>query len=260
MSPTMKRVLSVTTIILSGLVILLCAVGLIGAWTSTGKILTAGTKLIGAAQKGATALQVGLQSVDRRLNSLEDDTQTIQDATAQLSQNISDKGLVLVLLPPAKEEKLTNTVGAIKDALNTAEQTLSSLIDTLTFIDSLPFISVPKPDPDTVSAAAAKVEKLNTAIDNTRARMQEARDNSAGAAQKVSDAVGEVNNAVTEIRSELDARSQKLTATQDSLSSFAQSFPFWVYFGTLLVTLVFGWIIYTQVLVIQFALAKFKTA
>jgi uncharacterized phage infection (PIP) family protein YhgE len=177
-----------------------------------------------------------------------------------LSQNISDKGLVLVLLPPAKEEKLTNTVGAIKDALTTAEQTLSSLIDTLTFIDSLPLISVPKPDPDTVSAVAARVDKLNTTIDNTRARMQEARDNSAGAAQKISDATGEVNNAITEIRSELDARSQKLSATQDSLSSFAQSLPFWVYLGTLLVTLVLGWVIYTQVLIIQFALAKFKAA
>jgi septal ring factor EnvC (AmiA/AmiB activator) len=260
MSPTLKRVLSVTTIILSGLVILLCAAGLIGAWASSGKIIAAGTTLIGAAQKGATALQVGLQSVDRRLKSLEEDTQTIQDATTQLSQNISDKGLVLVLLPPAKEEKLTNTVGAIKDALTTAEQTLSSLIDTLTFIDSLPLISVPKPDPDTVSAVAARVDKLNTTIDNTRARMQEARDNSAGAAQKISDATGEVNNAITEIRSELDARSQKLSATQDSLSSFAQSLPFWVYLGTLLVTLVLGWVIYTQVLIIQFALAKFKAA
>jgi uncharacterized phage infection (PIP) family protein YhgE len=260
MSPTMKRVLSVTAIILSGLVILLCTAGLIGAWASSGKIITAGTKLIDGAQKGATALQVGLQSVDRRLNSLEDDTQTIQDATAKLSNNISDKGLVLVLLPAAKEENLTNTVSAIKDALATAEQTLSSLIDTLTFIDSLPFVSVPKPDPDTVSAAAAKVEKLNTSIDNIRARMQEARDNSAGAAQKVSDAAGEVNNAITEIRSELDARSQKLAATQDSLSSFAQSLPLWVYLGTILVTLVLGWIIYTQVLIIQFALAKFKAA
>jgi chromosome segregation ATPase len=201
-----------------------------------------------------------IESIDRRLKSLEEDTQTIQDATTQLSQNISDKGLVLVLLPPAKEEKLTNTVGAIKDALTTAEQTLSSLIDTLTFIDSLPLISVPKPDPDTVSAVAARVDKLNTTIDNTRARMQEARDNSAGAAQKISDATGEVNNAITEIRSELDARSQKLSATQDSLSSFAQSLPFWVYLGTLLVTLVLGWVIYTQVLIIQFALAKFKAA
>jgi hypothetical protein len=260
MSPTMKRVLSITSIILCGLVILLLVAGILGIWTSTGKIITAGTNLISAAEKGVAALQSGIASVDRQLDSLEQDTQTIQDATAQLSQNISDKGLVMVLLPPDKEEKLTNTVSTIKDTLTTAEQTLSSVLDTLTFIDSLPFISIPKPDPETVSAAAAKVEQLNTAIDNTRATMQQARDNSAGAAQKVSDTTGQINDAITAVRAELDARSQKLTTTQDSLTSYKQSLSLWVYLAALLVTLIFGWIIYTQILIIKYALQKYKAA
>jgi hypothetical protein len=260
MSPTLKRVLSVTAIILSGLVILLCAAGVIGAWVSSGKVIDAGTKLITSAEKAAGAVQIGLKSIDKRLYSLEADTQTIKAATAQLSQNISDKGLVLVLLPPAQEEKLTTTMGAIQDALSTVEQTISSLIDTLSVIDSLPFVDLPRPEPEAMASMAAKVDQLNTSITNTQARIQEARNNSAGAAQKVSDGAGEINNAISAIRTEIDARSAQVTAIQTSLSGFKDSFPFWVYLIVTVMTLVLGWVIYTQVLVIQFALAKFKSA
>ncbi len=260
MSPTLKRVLSVTTIILCGIVILLSAAGVIGAWATTGKVIEAGTKLLTGAEKAAGAVQIGLKSIDKELKNLEEDTATIQEAAAQLSQNISDKGLVMVLLPPAREEKLTNTIGAIEDALNTAELMISSLIDTLSFIDGLPFVELPKPEPETVSSIAAKVEKLNTSIDNANARMQEARDNSAGAAQRVSDAVGEINKDIETARSEVDTRSEQVAATQELLTSLKQSFPTWVYVSALLITLILGWVIYTQVLIIQFSLGKYKSA
>jgi chromosome segregation ATPase len=260
MSPTLKRVLSVTAIILSGLVILLCAAGVIGAWASSGTIIEAGTKLLTGAEKAAGAVQAGLQSINNELGNLEEDISTIEEATAQLSQNISDKGLVLVLLPTAREEKLTNTLAAIKDTLATAEQMLSSVVDTLSFIDSLPFVELPKPDPETVAAVSEKVEKLNTATNNARARMQEARDNSTGAAQKVSDAMGEISNDITATRIEIKARSEKVADTQASLSDLKDSLPFWVYLGAFVITLLLGLIIYTQVLIIQFALAKYKSA
>jgi chromosome segregation ATPase len=251
MSPTFKRVLSVTAI---------CAAGVIGAWAASGTIIEAGTKLLTGAEKAAGAIQAGLQSINNELGNLEEDISTIEEATAQLSQNISDKGLVLVLLPTAKEEKLTNSLAAIKDALATAEQMLSSLVDTLSFIDSLPFVELPKPDPETVTAVSEKVEKLNTSIDNAQTRMQEARDNAAGAAQKVSDAMGEISNDITATSIEIKARSEKLAATQESISDLKDSLSFWVYLGTFVITLLLGWIIYTQVLIIQFALAKYKTA
>ena len=260
MSPTLKRVLSVTSIILSGLVILLCAAGVIGAWASSGTIIEAGTKLLTGAEKAAVAVQIGLESIDNGLGKLEEDTQTIEDATAQLSQNISDKGLILVLLPPAREEKLITTIAAVDDALTGVEEMVSSLIDTLIFIDSIPFVEVPKPEPEVMSSLSAKVEKLNTSIDKVNAQMQQARDNSAGAAQRVSDAVGELNNDIEAARAELDSRSEQIAATEDTLSGIKGSLSTWVYLGALLVTLLFAWVIYTQVLIIQFALAKYKAA
>ena len=260
MSPTLKRVLSVTAIILSGLVILLSAAIVIGAWATSGKVIDAGTKLLTGAEKAAGAVQTGLESIDSGLKKLEKDTAVIEEASALLSQNISDKGLVLVLLPPDKEEKLTNTITAIEDALATAEQMLSSLIDTLTFIDSLPCVDLPKPEPEAMVSMAENVEELNTSIDNINAHIQEARDNSAGAAQKISDVAGEINTGIEKARAELDARSEQLAATQESLASIKNSFPTWVYISLTLITLILGWVIYTQVLVIRFALAKYKSA
>ena len=260
MSPTLKRVLSVTAIVLSGLVIILCAAGVIGIWAASGKIIDTGTKLISGAEKVANATQIGLKSIDRELSNLETDTATIQEATAQLSQNIADKGLILVLLPPAREEKLTNSIDSIKDALTSAEQMVSSLIDTLTFIDSMPFVDIPKPDPDSLQAMAVKVGELNASIDNTKALIQQARDNSAGASQKVSDSVAVINTKIKETRAEAQSRSEQVAGIQDSLASIKESLPTSVYVGALIITLILAWVIYTQVLIIQFALAKYKSA
>lgn len=260
MSPTTKRVLSITAIVLCGLVILLCAVSAIGVWAASGKIIAAGTKLITAAEKAALAVQTGLDSIDNGLGRLEADTQTIEAATAQLSQNISDKGLILVLLPPAREEKLINTIAAIDDALTGVENMVSSLIDTLTFIDSIPFVEVPMPEAEVMASLSAKVEKLDTSIAKVTTQMQEARDNSAGAAQRVSNAVGEINKDIEAARAALDSRSEQIAATQDSLYGIKESLATSVYLGAFLVTLLFAWIIYTQVLIIQFALAKYRSA
>ena len=260
MSPTLKRILAVTAIILSGLVILLCAAGVIGAWAFSGNVITAGTNLVNAADKAAGAIQTGLESVDNALNRLEADTQSIEDASAQLSQNISDKGLVLVLLPPAKEEILINTVARIKDTLTTVEQMLSSFINTYEAIDSLPFVKLPKPDPEQLDSLGVKVGKLSTDIEALQANIQAARDNSAGAAQKISDAVGKINDGIEESRREIQARNAQLVTTRITLATVKGSLPSWVYLSVAVITLVLSWIIYTQVLIIQFSIAKYKTA
>ena len=260
MSPTMKKVLSITAIILSGLVILICAAGVIGTWASSGKVIEAGTRLISAAEKGAAAVQIGLKSIDNELENLEADTQTIQDATAQLSQNISDTGLIMLLLPPAKEEKLTNTMDAIRDTLATVEQMISSLLDTYFFIDSIPFVDIPKPEPETMESLSVKVDKLNTSINNVKDQMQQARDNAAGASQRISDAVGEINDDIETARAEVDARSEKVNSTQEALAGLKESLSLWVYLAVGLITLILGWVIYTQVLIIQFSWSKYKAA
>jgi peptidoglycan hydrolase CwlO-like protein len=260
MSPTFKRILAVTAIILSGLVILLCAAGVIGIWATSGKVIAAGTSLITAADKAVGAIQTGLESIDNGLNRLEEDTRTIEEATAQLSQNISDKGLVLVLLPPAKEEKLINTVAAIKDALSTVEQMLSSFIDTYAAIDSLPFVKLPKPDAEQLDSLGVKVGKLSTDIEVLQSNIQAARDNSAGAAQKISDAVGKINNGIEESRREIQVRNAQLVTTRITLATVKGSLPYWVYLSAGIITLLLLWIGYTQVLIIQFSLAKYKSA
>ena len=260
MSSTLKRVLSVTAILLSGLVILLCAAGIIGVWASSGKVIAAGTGLITAAENAAAAFQTGLGAVDNGLSRLEEDTQAIQEASAQLSQNISDKGLILVLLPPAREEKLVNTVTSIKETLSTVGQVLSSFTGTYQAIDSLPFISLPKPSAETMDALTTKTDKLAADVKELQTLIQAARDNSAGAAQKISDAVASFNNDIRDARTEVQARSDQLAATQAALSSAKNSFSFWVYLGAALITLLLGWVGYTQVLIIQLALSKYRSA
>ena len=53
--------------------------------------------------------------VDQTLAALEGKTSDISDSAQQLSQNVTDKGLVLVVLPEEKEQELIETAGSVKD-------------------------------------------------------------------------------------------------------------------------------------------------
>ena len=97
-----QRVFSVVSIVLCGLILVLCVGGLIGTWVIKGVLTDVTLDLLSGVEKITQASQSAIERVDLRLAKLIDLTGNIESATTQLSQNVADQGLVLTLLPEEK--------------------------------------------------------------------------------------------------------------------------------------------------------------
>ena len=90
-------------IFLSGLVILICAVGAIGSLVITKPVSDSVVALLEVVENGAGGMRQAASRVDGLLGEAQQVTIGISQSVGQVSENISDKGLLLTLLPEEQE-------------------------------------------------------------------------------------------------------------------------------------------------------------
>ena len=84
-------------IALCGLVILLSVVGVVGTWVVGSSLSTAITQTLVVVENTAAGLSAGVERIDQGMGKLEETAASIRSATDQLSQNVTDQGLLLTL-------------------------------------------------------------------------------------------------------------------------------------------------------------------
>ena len=94
-----RKILYALVIGLCGLIALLSLIGIIGGWALEKRAETAAVAALQVVQKSAGVVQQALIRVDQPLALLQSRTSEVADASQQLSQNVTDQGLVKVLLP-----------------------------------------------------------------------------------------------------------------------------------------------------------------
>jgi len=90
-------------IILSVLVILVSVAGVVGSWVGGSTLSAATVQVLLVVEGTADNMSTLVDGIDLRVAGLEETSLAIRDATDQLSQNVTDKGLVLTLLPEERE-------------------------------------------------------------------------------------------------------------------------------------------------------------
>ena len=117
-----KKILYGFVIGLSGLILLFCLAGIIGVWVVERPLSDATVTLLRVVENSTKVVRTATSRVDQTLAAVQAKTAEISDASNQLSQNVTDKGLVLVLLPEEKEQQLVETASSIQDTYFGASQ------------------------------------------------------------------------------------------------------------------------------------------
>jgi hypothetical protein len=124
-----KKILYTFVIGLSGLILLLCLVGIIGVWVVERPLSDAAVTTLKVVENSIALIRQSGSRVDSTLNVLQSKTAEITDASQQLSQNVTDKGLVMVLLPEAQEQALIETVSSVQDTYNGVRESIAKGLD-----------------------------------------------------------------------------------------------------------------------------------
>ena len=245
-------------IVLSVLVLLLSAAGVIGAWVVGRSLSNMTVSLLGVVEDTAGGLRQLTQQIDTGAAGIQEISTDVAGVSAKISQNVEDKGLVVLLLPAEQEQRLAAKGESIHETFSAIRNLLASGINFYNSIDSMPFISLPKPDPEKVSKIQKSVEDTRANVAQLRQNVQDFRSGAAGKIDLVTQAADKITQGMGELRNTLAELDSDLAALQELAIRLQMLVPLVFVLVALLVTLFLAYVIYSQVEVMRLFVQRWR--
>jgi hypothetical protein len=255
-----RRIWYGTAMFLSGLILLLSVVGIAGVWIIEHALGDTIVQIFDAVGNVTVNLQQVTKGVDQKLENIQTTSNFISTASARLSQNVTDKGLILLLLPEEQEQNLANLSSSVKDTAGTMRDTLSAGLSIYHTIDRLPFVSLPAPSQDQVDKLGSSIDEIQSSVDSLRTEIAVFRSGITNRIDKVVAGADFLTSRVGQARDQLASLNARLAIIQESLDQWQNMALTALVIVACLVTLFLGWVIYSQVEVLRLYGQRWKTA
>jgi uncharacterized phage infection (PIP) family protein YhgE len=223
----------------------------VGTWFGRGvainvndSLMEAVDRLAGAGRQGVTQLSDGVDEIRVLVGEVE-------SAVDEVSQNITDKGLVMTLLPQEKEEKILNTAENVGETLDSIASAVETAFDLYKAIDDIPLVDMPKPEEAKVQTLNENVAEIQDNVDQFATDVQQFRDDAASKVDEISERIGEINNQLETTSQSLSALDSELADLQTRANDWQGRFRTISAMASLFVTLLLIWIIYAMVNLIK---------
>lgn len=253
-----RRIFSVVSIVISALVLILAVAIVIGTWAARGTIIDISTGIFGGVEQLAKAGREGVDRLDTRLATLQAGIDEVTAAVEQVAGNVEDKGLILTLLPPEKEQKLVDTAEQISDGVASVKGAIEAAVELKQAIDQIPFVNLPQPDTERVEAAEENINAIRQSVDELKTDIREFREGASTNVSKISAATSKISDRVATSQENLAQTDSRLEALQNRAGQLKARVSFYVTTVVVVITLLFGWVIYAMIMLIRQALANLR--
>ena len=245
-------------IFLSVFVLLFSALGLVGTWVVEQSLSDAAVSIFGVVYDSAGGLRNVGQTIEQSAGEVRQISSNVSDVSQKISQNVADKGLLATLLPQEQEQKLTDQVKNILDTFTTIRETLAAGIGLYQSIDRLPFVNLPKPDPETITNLQDNISNIQATVQELRQSVQDFRSGAAGQINKVTLAADRVTQGMDQVSNRLATLDTDLANLQAFALRMQEVLPTILLIAALFFTLFFGFVIYTQIEMIRLFVGRWK--
>jgi hypothetical protein len=246
-----KKILYAIVIVMSSLLILLSVAGILGVWLVERPLSDTAVAMLRVVEESTATTRAAINRTDQALVKLQGITTQVQDASQQLNQNVTDKGLVMVLLPEEQEQTLTKTAASVQDTFSNIRETIRNSLDLYRSINRLPFVSLPGLDENQVETIATSVEKTQALAGNLRTDIADFRSGVSSQVNKLTGTADQLNNEITQGRDRLAQLDTRLAALGDLAIRLQQVIPGVLLALAVILSLIFAFLIFTQVEVIR---------
>jgi len=253
-----KKILYTTVIILSALVILLSAAGIIGVWIVKRPLSDTTVALFSVVEKSSKVIRSSTGQVDQVLGVLETQTTKIAEATDQLSQSVTDKGLALVLLPEEQEAQLVETAGTLRDTYQGIQDTLANGLELYRSINSIPFINLPGLSPDQLSTIENTLLDIQEVVRTLRSEIMKFRSGVTDSIDLLTETTKELESDLKNLRAELARLDTNLATLEDLSVRMQDMIPGAILAISMILTLILAFLIFAQVEVIRLYLNRWQ--
>jgi|GEM_PF-1675809 len=253
-----RKAWAVIAIILSILVILISASGIIGSWIIGNTLSSTSVRLLVVVENTAAGVRNIAAGLDQDLRQVQEIVDDIQAASTQISENAADKALVLTLLPEGREGELVERTDGLIKTLTTVRNVIAAGLELYQTVDSLPFVSLPSPEQEAVSELEKGAGEIRSAAQDLASGVADFRSGRAARIDRVVDLAERVDDRLGASREGLADLDSDLIALQEWSDRWQRILPLVYGFASLLLTLFFAYVLYTQVVAVRVFMAHLR--
>jgi chromosome segregation ATPase len=254
---TLKKIVSISIIILCAIFLIVLVSGIIGSWILNRNLKQAAVEIITIGETVTASVQNGVQRVSVRVENLNNITTDIGESLNKASESISDKGLVMTLLPDEKEQALISTGQEFQNTLSELQAVFINAKNLYSSIDQLPFISLPEPDEDRLQKILDRQQNLQKAIQNVQSKIQEIRTKTSGTIDNINEPINNINQALSNTTNDLNRIDSDLARIQNALSKIKANVGLIFNLITLVIDLILLWLACSQIFAALWAWKQF---
>lgn len=253
-----RKILYVVVISLSVLIILFSFIGLIGIWAVQRPLTDAVVSIMVLVEETASLGQQITVKVDGIIERAEEITTGFSSASSELSGEVTDKGVVMVLLPEENELKLTETINSAEETFAEIRAVINNILNLYQSINSIPFVNLPGMSEDQLEGIAASIDETSDKVASLRAEIQAFRDGVTEKIDLVAEATTQLTAEISKLRSELARLTTSLAEIETLAKQLIVIIPGILIGSAVVLTIFFAFIIYTQVEVIHLYTLRWK--
>jgi methyl-accepting chemotaxis protein len=255
---TFKRILAWILIIVSVLGILVCALGIAGSWMINDRLTQGVLGLLSRTETALSRVEDSLTLADAQLKDASAAVATVQEAGSKLGDRIQKNSPVLDRISQILKDELGPAVTKIRDAFLKIEERVQAVNNAIESLNALPGIQLSTLDlqlegprdrialvADAVAQLQQNVADFRAGIVQSMAPFMEKLDRIAGFLSRLDEDVSTYLNQVNKIQTALANAKVNLPSTIDRI--------------TLIISVVFLWIILAQLALFLVARAYLKT-
>jgi hypothetical protein len=246
--PTLKRIFAVVVMIVSAVVLVLCLVGITGAWSIRAQLQTDLVSVVTAAEAQATAVNQGLDRIDDALTRARDRVAGIEQDTLAFGANLEENRPLLTVISNTVGVELSPLVESARGLMTSIREAAAAVNSTIEAINAIPFVSVPVPElaslkklSQDVEDFRSEVQELRTAIDQRRSEIIQ------GAVSIVTSPTSQIGATLDDMSTATSGYRRKLGAVQERLSDLGSAIGKTLTWGAVTLTLLLLWVAFSQV-------------
>jgi hypothetical protein len=255
-----RRIGHSVAIVLSILVLLSSAVAIVGTWVARDSLADLSVGLFDLVENTAVGLRHVGDRVDQSLADMQAVSNEIARASAQIGANVTDKGLIAVLLPEEQEQALADRARSVQETVATIRDLLATGVEMYRTIDRLPFVSLPKPSQEDVAKIEQALVESGARAEELQRNVREFRTGVSAEIAKVEQAAVRLNERLDESRDSLAKLDADLAALQDLAIRLKTAIPTALTIIAVVLTLFLAYVIYSQVEVIRLHVQRWRSA
>ena len=252
----LKKTGRILIVVIAVLVIVLSVGGIVGAWGISSAVSNITLKVFSTIQTGVGIVDTAVGRVDTLVQTARSEVQQANETIITTAGNLQENRPVLTALSDRLETRLGPTVDKIQEAAAPVHDALVGISSAVSLANSIPFVQERAPRLEQLDQTLSDLSALAADVRQLRMTLQAAATEKAdqlteGVATALTDLAARIDGRLAEAQSNVQTLQSDIAALQGRIQTLQSALLVFFNLSALLATLIYIWVIYSQVVVIR---------